>query len=159
MIDFKYKKKFEYIFIPNRSFLHLINLDDQLACLRIIHNHLITGGTLILNFSTPNLPELLSKLDSNSGFKVFGKYPHPDGKGKIKVSLRQINFIDEQIQKLTWRFEFAGQTFESQMHTGWIYRIEFQVLAKFAGFRIAELSTFEKSEYKGTGEMIWRLKK
>ena len=73
--------------------------------------------------------------------------------------VRQINDMDEQIQKLTWRFEFAGQTHESHMSTMWIYRKEFEILARFAGFRIAQLSTFEKSQYKGKGEMIWILKK
>jgi SAM-dependent methyltransferase len=160
MIDFQIDMKFESIFIPARSFLHLPTQDEQLACLRNIHRHLRDDGTFMLNFFSPNLPALLSHVDPNPDFRDFGQYPHPDGKDDIHVSVRQTNDLSEQIQYITWRFELSGQIHESPMLVRWIYKKEFELLAKLAGFSVRHLySDFDKSRYDGDGEMIWVLEK
>lgn len=38
MIDFKYDMKFDDIFIPARSFMHLTSQDDQIKCLKNIYS-------------------------------------------------------------------------------------------------------------------------
>jgi hypothetical protein len=42
MIDFKYDMKFDDIFIPARSFMHLTSQDDQIKCLKNIYSPWIT---------------------------------------------------------------------------------------------------------------------
>ena len=160
MADFQIDAKFESIFIPARSFLHLPTQEDQLACLQNIHRHLREDGTFMLNFFTPSLSALLSRANSNPDFADFGQFPHPDGKGAINVSMRQTNDLSEQIQYITWRFEVSGQVHESPMLVRWIYKKEFELLAKLEGFRVSRLySGFTKSPYAGEGEMVWVLKK
>jgi ubiquinone/menaquinone biosynthesis C-methylase UbiE len=53
MIDFKYDMKFDHIFIPARSFLHLSNQDEQIKCLKNIYSHLNNGGRFLINFLIP----------------------------------------------------------------------------------------------------------
>ncbi len=40
MVDFSYDLKFSGIYIPARSFLHLLSQDEQIRCLRNIYAHL-----------------------------------------------------------------------------------------------------------------------
>ena len=134
MIDFQLDTEFESIFIPARSFLHLPTQADQIACLRNIHRHLRDDGTLMLNFFTPSLPALLSRADASADFTDFGQYPHPDGRSVINVSMRQTNDLSEQIQHITWHFELDGQSHESPMLVRWIYKKEFELLARLSGF-------------------------
>ncbi|MBU1344461.1 MAG: class I SAM-dependent methyltransferase [Proteobacteria bacterium] len=160
MIDFQIDLKFDLIFIPARSFLHLQSQDDQLACLRNIHRHLSDSGRFILNFFTPNLPLLLTCTDPNPDYKHFDRYHHPDGKRMIDLSNRRTIDLTEQVQHITWRFEIGEKFYESPMTVNWIYKKEFELLAKFSGFTISNLySGFDKSSYNGDGEMVWELKK
>ena len=114
----------------------------------------------MLNFFTPSLSALLSHVDPNPVFTDFGQFPHPNGDGVIDVSVRQTNNLSEQNQYLTWRFMYGDQVHESPMLVRWIYRNEFELLAKLSGFNVLRLySGFDKSPYKGEGEMVWVLKK
>jgi hypothetical protein len=152
--------EFDTIFIPARSFLHLETQEDQLACLRNIRRHLRDDGVFMLNFFTPSLPALLSHVDPDPDFADVGEFPHPEGKGVIAVSMRQTNDLSEQVQYITWRFEVAGKVHESPMVIRWIYKKEFELLAKLSGFEVVQLySGFDKSPYDGQGEMVWVLRK
>ena len=160
MIDFQLDVEFQAIVIPARSFLHLTTQDEQLACLYNIHRHLRPDGTLMLNFFTPSLSTLLSRLNPSPDFRDVAEYSHPSGEGAIAVSMRQTNNLSEQIQHITWRFEHNGQVREHPMVVRWIYKNEFELLAKLSGFVVTNLySGFDKSPYKGEGEMVWVLKK
>jgi SAM-dependent methyltransferase len=160
MVDFRYNLQFESIFIPARSFLHLTTQDEQIACLRNIHRHLRDDGYLMLNFFTPSLQALLDKTRGNPAFKEFATYRHPETGSEIKVSFCQVNNLTEQVQHITWRFEVAGETQDSPMFVRWVYRQEFELLARLSGFRVAALySGFDREPYKGDGEMVWVLRK
>ena len=114
----------------------------------------------MLNFFTPSLSALPSCVDQNPEFMDFGQFLHPNGTGVIKVSVRQTNDLSKQIQYITWRFDHGDEVHDSPMLVRWIYRKEFELLAKLSGFQVLELySGFDKSPYHGDGEMVWVLKK
>lgn len=160
MVDFRYDFRLDAVFIPARSFLHLATQEDQIACLRNIRRHLHGGGRLMLNFFTPSLNALLRHVDPNPEFKDYGRYHHPESGEDIKVSFRQINDLSEQTQQITWQFEISGSVHESAMMMRWIYKKEFELLAKIAGFKVSALySGFESTPYNGEGEMVWILEK
>src|SRR5688572_14248941 len=50
MTSFKLEERFGLVIIPFRSFLHMLTVADQKACLRSVHAHLVEGGRLALNF-------------------------------------------------------------------------------------------------------------
>jgi SAM-dependent methyltransferase len=158
MINFSYDFKFDAIFIPARSFLHLATQEDQIACLRNIHHHLQENGVLMLNFFTPDLQFINQNARSDPVYKHIADFQHPDGYGVITVSSRQASNVAEQIHQITWRFELSDTTYESPMLVRWIYKNEFQLLAKHSGFRIKHLySGFDRTPYNGEGEMFWIL--
>ena len=160
MMDFQYNLQFEAIFIPARSFLHLTTQEEQIACLQNIHRHLGNDGTLMLNFFTPSLQIILDNTRSNPAFSEFAVYRHPETGQEIKLSCCQVNNLTEQNQHITWRFEMAGETQETPMLVRWVYRQEFELLARLSGFRVAALySGFDREPYTGDGEMVWVLEK
>lgn len=160
MVDFHYDKKFEAIFIPARSFLHLPTQEEQIACLKNIHDHLQDKGRFLLNFFTPNLKALLKHAESNKKLIPYGRFKHPDTRENIEMSFSQKNDLSKQILYITWRFSFGGESHETKMQVRWIYKNEFQLLLRFAGFKISTLyGDFDKSSYQGDNEMIWVLEK
>lgn len=160
MVDFQYDKQFDTILIPARSFLHLPTQDEQISCLKTVHKHLRPEGRFMLNFFTPGLKALLSHTNPDPEFAPLGTYKHPETQEKIEVSRRQVNDLSEQVQHITWRFAFAGTSHETPMRVRWIYKNEFELLAKLAGLRVLALySDFEKEPYRGEGEMVWVLEK
>jgi SAM-dependent methyltransferase len=160
MVDFQLDLTFDAIFIPARSFLHLVTQEEQIATLRNLHRHLRPGGQLLLNFFTPNLRLLVERMDPDPDFVYHGTYLHPDKDQEIVVSYRQINDPSEQIQTITWRFQIGHESYDSLMRVRWIYRSEFELLARLAGFRVAALyGGFERDPYDGKDEMVWVLEK
>jgi len=55
MRSFKLEQRFGLVIVPFRSFLHLLTDADQRACLERIHEHLLPGGRLALNFFVQKL--------------------------------------------------------------------------------------------------------
>lgn len=49
MKDFDLGEEFGLILSPGHSFMHLLTIDDQLACLACIRRHLTPGGILVLH--------------------------------------------------------------------------------------------------------------
>jgi SAM-dependent methyltransferase len=54
MRRFRLGRRFRLATIPFRPFLHLLTVDDELACLRTIHEHLEPDGRLILDIFNPS---------------------------------------------------------------------------------------------------------
>ncbi len=52
MTNFKINSKFAFAFISYSSFQQLLTVDEQIQCLKNIHNHLIEGGILALDIGT-----------------------------------------------------------------------------------------------------------
>jgi len=151
---------FRAIAIPARSFLHLVTQVEQIVCLRNIHAHLAEGGRLLLNFFTPRLDALLKFTDPTPNYVQLNVFKHPVTGEDLEVSYRQVNDLNEQVQDIRWRFCSGGRVQETPMKIRWIYRNEFLLLAKLAGFdQTAVYGDFDKSAYKGEGEMVWVVEK
>src|SRR5512136_777464 len=56
MRDFDLGQTFKLITIPFRPFQHLVEVEDQIACLRCIQRHLAGDGRFILDLFNPSLP-------------------------------------------------------------------------------------------------------
>jgi len=160
MADFRYEIAFGAVIVPARSFLHLTTQADQIRCLKTIRSHLRIGGQVLLNFFTPNLAAILKNAVSEPVRQDFGTFRYRDTDQEVRVSYVQRNSIAEQVQRITWQFEMAGQLSESSMEVSWIYRKEFELLAQVAGLHVVALySGFERAPYDGQGEMVWVLER
>ena len=162
MVDFTYDMKFDEIFIPARSFLHLLTQEAQVRCLQNIYNHLNDDGRFLINFFNPNLSFLVKNSVESGQFSLLNTYDHPHEVGeKIKLYYKQENDIPEQIQDITWKFSYSDNEHLSTMRLRWIYKEEFKLLLKLSGFSKWELyGDFEKSPYAyGSPEMVWIVRK
>jgi SAM-dependent methyltransferase len=157
MRDFHYECSFDGIIIPARSFLHLTKQADQIACLRTVYAHLRSGGRLLLNFFNPRLDFILERAGSDAEYRPLSTFAHPVTGEPIELSRKQANDIHGQVQSITWRFKYREVMHETSMSVRWIYREEFKLLLRLAGFVKWDLyGDFDKSEFNSdSGEMIW----
>ncbi len=157
MADFHYDTKFGAIFIPARSFLHLTEQEKQLACLTNTRGHLGDGGKLVLNFFNPSLQSLASRIVEPEEFTPEGTYADPSDGSRIDLFYKQISDQANQVQHGTWRFETDGLEHLTQMGIRWIYKEEFKLLLRLAGFERWEVyGGFDKSEFSAqSDEMVW----
>jgi SAM-dependent methyltransferase len=65
MTDFCLEGAFALITVPFRAFQHLLSVEQQLACLRCAHRHLVHGGKLILDLFQVNLRYLVDPTSAN----------------------------------------------------------------------------------------------
>jgi SAM-dependent methyltransferase len=59
MADFDLNERFALITTPFRPFQHLLEVEEQLACLRCVRRHLVPDGRLILDLFNPHLAKLI----------------------------------------------------------------------------------------------------
>jgi SAM-dependent methyltransferase len=74
MRDFRLGKRFDRIFVPFRSILHLLTADDLVACLRAVRDHLAPGGRLVFNVFEPD-PAFMRRNNDRTEFR--GEFRHP----------------------------------------------------------------------------------
>ncbi len=58
MDHFQYDEKFSLIYVPFRSFQHLLTTDQQKRCLELVREHLTDNGMFILDVFAPNIERL-----------------------------------------------------------------------------------------------------
>ncbi|MBN1170192.1 class I SAM-dependent methyltransferase [Candidatus Micrarchaeota archaeon] len=156
MRNFKSKRKYSLIIVPYRSFLHLKKSDDQIMALKNFKKHLKTNGKLILNFFYPDYNVLSSK-DGKKSKKstVFingKKYSQQE-----KISISPI----EQFNHVEWLLACRGKTKKFSIDIAYIYKKEFELLLRIAGFRKWKVfGGFNRQKLtKMNQEMVWMVEK
>lgn len=102
MREFLLRRDFPLVTIPFRSFQHLLTVQDQLACLGRIHDHLRPGGLLVLDIFNPSLPRLvderyLVEAEEEPPFSM------PDGRRVV----RQSRLVSRDLARQTLEVEFT----------------------------------------------------
>ncbi len=161
MREFDLDRKFALITTPFRAFQHLIQVEEQISCLRSIHRHLTDAGRLILDLFNPSLHLLVDE----SHAAEFGDEPAfttPEGASVIRRFrlagrdlLRQVNDV-EMIYCVT----HAGGETERLIHRfpmRYLFRYEAEHLLARCGFEVeAVYADYERNPYgtKYPGELI-----
>jgi SAM-dependent methyltransferase len=167
MRRFDLGRTFTLATIPFRPFQHLLNMDDQLACLSCIRRHLIEGGRLIFDVFNPSLDALVNQPIGQEIDAGEPEFTTPDGRRvtrlfKVVASDRfqQINDI-ELIYSVTYpdgRQERLVQAFRMR----YLFRFEVEHLLARAGFVVEHLyAGYDRSEYGSTypGELVFLARK
>lgn len=161
MRTFALNRKFALILVPFRSFLHLETTDDQLQALRNFHHHLTDGGQLLLNFFYPSLRVTLRQAGQREQGEVF---THPrTGRRVVRwIVVRndlvnQMKYVDNIFEEL----DEEGQVVDRlclPFTIRWIYKPEFELLLRLAGFRRYEVFGGFRGEplRHDHQEMVWR---
>lgn len=152
MRDFELGQTFKLVTVPFRPFQHLTTVDDQLACLRTLHRHLVPGGKLILDIFNPSLPSLVA---DNLGQEIGDEpeFTMPDGRRVLRWHrvverdlFNQINHV-ELIYYVTHsdgRQERLAHAFPMR----YLFRFEAEHLLARCGFELENAyADYDKSPY------------
>ncbi len=150
MTDFDLDEKFGLITTPFRSFQHLISVQDQLACLRCVHQHLAPYGKFILELFQTD-PQKVTNRAFMQETEDTPDFELPDGR-KLRRTSRVVAFHraeqcndvelifyvthpDGRTERLVQAFPFR-----------YFFRYEVEHLLARAGFEIIDLfGNFDRS--------------
>jgi len=154
MRRFSLGRRFPLITIPFRPFQHLLEVDDQIACLAAVREHLALGGKLIFDVFDPNLKMLAAE----SGIEVpVSEFDLPDGRhARLSYCRREHDRI-RQVLNIEMIGEVDGQRHVSSLWLRYNFRWEMEHLLARCGFRIEHLyGDFSRHPVSdGTGDLIF----
>ena len=165
MRRFELPERFGLVFIPFRSFLHLMTIDDQLSCLGCIREHLLPDGRLALNIFNPDLVMMGQSLSVKRGLieRRGDRYRHPRTGRAVEIWETRAYHPASQEIVITWVDEelddeetVVSCTYRT-LKLRYTYRFEMEHLLARAGFKIEALhgdffgSAFDDS----SSEMVW----
>jgi hypothetical protein len=142
-------RRFGFVFVPFRSFQHLLTVDLQRKSLEAIRRHLEPTGRLALHLFDPRLDWLTDAhitLPGHSG-------THPETGRRYVGEILRTNFDHlNQIRRDLWRYAQIGSNGEvlvedtREMALRWTYRWELHHLLNLCGLAVeAEYSDFAGS--------------
>jgi SAM-dependent methyltransferase len=166
MRRFDLGREFRLVTIPFRPFQHLISVDDQLACLATIRQHLAAEGTMVLDLFNPSLPHLVD----DRFLEEFNREPAftmPDGRKVLRRHhiLGRDFFNQTQEVELIYRVTYPDGREErlvSRFTMRYLFRYEAEHLLIRSGFEVDHVyADYDKSPYgsKYPGELIIVAKK
>jgi len=140
---------FGLVFVPARSFQHLLTIELQRKSLQAFRRHLQPTGQLVLHLFDPRL-DLLT--DANSTMPgLSGTHPEA-GRRYVGEVLRTTLDHLNQIRRDVWRYSEIGADGQvlaedtREMSLRWTYRWELYHLLELCGFAVeAEYSDFAGS--------------
>lgn len=142
-------RRFRLVFVPFRSFQHLLTRDRQRQALEGMHKHLEPGGRLVLHLFDPRLDFLTDEEAPVPGHAGT----HPRNGRRFIGEILQTRFDHlAQIRRDLWRYaelDAKGETLREatrEMMLRWTYRWELHYLLELNGFAVeAEYSDFNRA--------------
>jgi SAM-dependent methyltransferase len=164
MRSFELPERFGLVFIPFRSLLHLLTIEDQLSCLRCIYEHLVPGGRLALNIFNPDIVMMGQWLSvKRGGLQRSGGYRDPrTGRAVNAWETRAYRPAGQEVETtfLEEKLDDEGAVISRiyrDLRLRYIFRFEMEHLLARAAFEVEALygdffgGAFEDS----SSEMVW----
>jgi SAM-dependent methyltransferase len=129
---FHYDRQFEAILIPTNSFGHMTTQETQIRSLRNIYAHLAPGGKLLLDLRLPGMRDLVEGPEIVEG--NWYTWTHPEAGLPIRQRVVGRTDFTNQVVYDRCFIEYEGQAEDFPMTGRWIYKEEFQLLLRLAGF-------------------------
>lgn len=154
-------RRFALVTTPFRSFQHLLTIDDQLACLQRVSEHLAPGGRFILDVFQPSLRLLIDENRVNE-HAFEPEFEMPDGRRVVRSSRApHTDFVNQVITvELIHRITHPTGICERIVHEfklRYFFRWELEHLLARAGFQIeAVYGNYDRAacDAPGTNEII-----
>jgi SAM-dependent methyltransferase len=157
MRGFSLGERFSLVFVAVNSFMHLMSLEDQLACLACVRQHLEPEGLLLLDLFNPDLGRLLD----NSGQVALDKIMIDPESGHTLAKFRTAQAdLGEQLLRVTYivdEMEAEGQVrrtlFPFAMR--YLFRWELELLLRHAGFDLEALyGSYDLDAFTGESDKM-----
>lgn len=146
MCELDLGRRFGFIFVPARSFQHLLTIDRQKQALEAIYRHLQRTGRLVLNLFDPRLDFLI---DTNSKWPTLSGTNPDTGRRYIGEMVRSSFDHLNQVRRDLWRYAEIGPNGDvlaqdtREMALRWTYRWELYHLLRLCGLAVeVEYSDF-----------------
>jgi len=130
--SFSYKQMFEAIIIPTNAFLMLTTQEAQIKALKNIYDHLAPEGRLFLDLRLAGMRDLVE--GSGEGQGHWHMWTHPETGGPIRQRVDGRVDFNQQLILDRCFIEYEGQLEDFPMTGRWIFKAEFQLLLRLAGF-------------------------
>ncbi len=165
MLRFELPERFGLVFIPYRSFQHMLTVDDQLACLSCIRGHLVSGGRLAIDIFNPNIVTIGQWLTTKRGGleRRRDDYEHPrTGRAMERWETRVYRTAEQEVkstfldEELDDEGAVVSRTYRD-LRLRYIFRYEMQHLLERSGFEIEALyGDLVGGAFEDTSpEMVW----
>jgi SAM-dependent methyltransferase len=152
-------RRFRLVYSAFRAFQHLLDVEDQLACLAAVHRHLMPGGRFAFDVFSPRLDRIALESEPEAEDVRFAD---PSGEEVVRfVSLRRDRATQRQV--VTFRYERrpreggGPESVVAESSMRWFFRYEVEHLLARAGFGIENLyGNFDRTSYTSQSpEMIF----
>ncbi len=161
MTNFDLGEIFHLITIPFRPFQHLLYVDEQIACLRCVHQHLAPTGKLVLDLFHTD-PRRTHDLIYTEESDRYPEVTLPDGR-RVRLAERIVAFRRaEQINDVELIYyvthpEGRSERLVDAFPVRYFFRYEVEHLLARCGFRVAELfGNYDKTPLRDDSpEMIF----
>jgi SAM-dependent methyltransferase len=166
MRNFKLDQKFSLVTIPFRAFQHLLTIEDQLACLKCVHDHLNDNGHLILDLFNPSLKFLINdRTKEKTGAET--EFTLTDGRKALrKTRVLSIDLCNQQMDcEMIYYVKHPDGRDERLVHRfdiRYFFRFEAEHLLERACFDVEALyGDYEKNIFdtNHSNELIFVAKK
>jgi SAM-dependent methyltransferase len=158
MADFRLDGRFGLVLIPFRSFLLLLTVAEQKACLARIHEHLVPEGRLALNIFNPSILYIADWL-RDKGERWLRSVPEP---GREMWVNRRYSPASQRLDETRAEVQLSDegaviQRVERDLRLRWVYRYEMEHLLALSGFEVEALfGWFDGSPFtEESDEMVW----
>ncbi len=164
MGDFRLDERFGLVVIPFRSFLVLLTVAEQKACLGRIHDHLVDGGRLALNIFNPNLVLMGRRLSEKRRALRRAADARDQAGGRIVRRWQRSDYgTAAQTVDWRWRREELSDTgalisrAAKTLRLRYVFRFEMEHLLALSGFEVEALyGWFDRRPFADdSAEMVW----
>jgi len=144
MTNFHLDDQFSLVIIPFRPFQHLIDITDQMACLRCINQHLEDGGRLIFDLFQVDPRKLFGPGFTDQESEDFAWIDIPEGK-KFRRSHRvpakhwSEQYNDVELIYYVSHSDGKVDRFVQAFPFRYFFRYEVQHLLERCGFEVVEI--------------------
>jgi SAM-dependent methyltransferase len=165
----KLEQQFALVYVPFRAFLHLLTVDDQIAALHNIRQHLQPSGRLALNFFDPPLESIVAHGGPIGGaLHVTGETFFDPRTKHLLIEYATVHY-NQHLQRIEQYFVYdeldrdgrvVGRLYRN-LQMRYIFRWEFEHLLYRCGFELVALyGSFDRQPHLRPGqELIWVAKK
>ena len=130
--SFRYDQQFAAITIPTNTFQMLTTQEAQIKTLQNINAHLAPNGKLLLDFRLAGMRDLVE-----SPVEIQGRWhtwTHPESGLPIRQRIVSRHDFSHQLVLDRCFIEYGEESEEFPMTGRWIFKDEFQLLLRLAGF-------------------------
>jgi SAM-dependent methyltransferase len=130
--SFTYDRRFAASMIATNTFLMLTTQDAQIRTLRNIYAHLAPGGKLLLDLRLTGVRDLVESQPEIQG--RWYTWTHPETGLPIRQRMVGRYDFNDQLTLDQCYIEYEDEAEDFSMNGRWIFKAEFQLLLRLAGF-------------------------